>query len=214
MNIAITQEDFDLIKRQLPMTVQRFVFGKEISQNLFKELNENFEMENVLSLHDSLFSSKSFKGKSYTSFSELCLTIPNLAEEPVEDKVFITQFVIEIRNLEEFLNEMVTNFKLYKDSLEDNLKAMIDANKNMVLDRIILSQNMMPFSSRDQFEFRYSFVSGIKDKNTIYIEMRDRLSNYLIAKVRRAEKCTPKDFNRYYNTKTINTHDLFNRFIG
>lgn len=210
MELALSQEDFKEIVKLLPQLLRNKLLNSQFVPSVFTVLKEELTMEQLQELHGELFRDKTFKEKSFTSFSEF---LSNLPASESEELVFTKNFINEIRQIEEIVTGAGINFKKYSGKLLENINTMIDDHKNQIIEKVIYDR-IRPFENiRSIFNMRYAFISGTKDKNALFEDLKGILGPWLCGKVQFPEKVTLKQFNLFYNSKTAKPDQIFAELV-
>lgn len=211
MEKSMNQEDFKEIVKLLPQLLRNSLITNQFAPSIFKVLQEDLTMEQLQELHGELFSNKTFKEKSFNSFSEFLSNQP--ANEGDEERVYTRQFITEIQRIEEIVSGAVANFKKYSGKLLANINLMMDDHKNQIIEKVVYDR-IRPFENlRTIFNMRYAFISGTKDKEALFDDLKSELGPWLYGKVQFPEKVTLKQFNLFYNSKTLKTDQLFSELL-
>lgn len=211
MSQTLSYDDFNEIVKLLPQLLRNKLINTQFAPSIFKVIQEELTMEQILELNDELFCSKTLKGQSFNSFSEFLQNQP--ANEGEGQKVYLYYFINEIRQIEDIVSQSVADFKKYSGKLLSNIHVMLDDHKNQVIEKVVYDR-IRPFENlRAVFNMRYAFISGSKDRNELYEDLKRELGSWLQAKVQFPEKVTLKEFNLFYNSKTLKTDRLFSELL-
>lgn len=212
MEPTLSLEDFNEIAKLLPQLLRNKLINAQFAPSVFKVIQEELTMEEIQSLHAELFCNKTLRDKSFTSFSEFLSK--QSASENADQRIYTRQFIGEMQRLEDLVKEAVTNFKKYSGKLLTNINLMLDDHKNQVIEKVVYDR-IRPFENlKTIFNMRYAFISGMKDRNALYEDLKSELGPWLQAKITaNPERVTLKEFNLYYNQKTLKTDLLFSELI-
>jgi hypothetical protein len=206
MELKLSQDDFKEITKLLPQLLRNKLIGSYFVPSVFKALEEELTMEDLLDLFAELFSSKYYKGKSFSAPSEI---ISHLANENELDGVQVGTFLETLLQIEYFVKRAVDSYNQNHRKLPANINLMMDDHKNEIIDKVIYDR-IRPFENlRTVFNMRYAFISGAKDKEALYEDIKGQLGPWLQAKIKDPQKMTVKEFNLYCNSKTLKTDKLF-----
>ncbi len=205
MELVIGLEDFKEIVKLLPQLLRNKLIGTQFAPSIHKVLKEELTMEQLQELFSELFSTKTYQGKSFNSFNEF---IPTLTTESGET-INVVSFHFEMIVIEDIVASAYWDFKNHSGKLSANINLMMDDCKNEIIEKVIYDR-IRPFENlRTIFNMRYDFISGTKDKETLFDNLKSELGPWLQAKVKDPSQMTLKEFSLFYNSKTLKTDKLF-----
>lgn len=206
MELKLSQDDFKEITKLLPQVLRNKLIGSYFVPSIFKNIEEEMSMEKIQDLFSELFCSRMYKDISFSSPSEV---IVKLSSESLTDGVQMGSFLETLRQIENLVRQTITSYNQNLHKLPSNINTMMEDHKNEIVEKVIYDR-IRPFENlRTVFNMRHAFISGAKDKEALYEDIKAQLGPWLHAKVKSPEKMTVKEFNLFCNSKTFKSDKLY-----